>query len=188
MTRLLVLVALISMGSALDVVAGDPKKLMEQEILEVQPSSFDELWDDAAAVVHARVIAASPSVRTAGTVFTPVRLQILEGFKGNIEWTRQEWQLTVYQMAGEVESNGIVVRVRDREVLRAGREYVLLLGWNPYSERWMVRGNDGVFELRGESLRPWGRSAVARARDDERPQHFLTELRSRGGSSVRRRH
>jgi hypothetical protein len=164
-----------------------PRKLLQEtEVLEVVPGSFEQLWRDSAVVLRARVVSAvaravpNPlSPNSVPTVETEARLQVLAVYKGNPA-ADKTGRLNVFQLGGTVEEPTRTLRVADVEPLHPSAEYLIFLGWNGDSKQWVVRGREGVFEIRDERLHPYGHSGAALQREGSRFSNVVDEMRRLG--------
>lgn len=185
-------IVLFTLTFACAATAGAPAKPRVHELEaghEVQPASFDAMWNEAVAVVRARVVTTNVQLSTGSSSprpITEVRLHVVEEFKGNLSLNKAR-KLIVHQLAGEFSNDEVTVRQLGVEPLAQGREYVLFLGWNAHFGRWMVRGANGTFELIDTRVRPLGEAPVARERELQSAPAFLDELRLRARSATGRR-
>lgn len=128
-----------------------PAVILLLATIEVAPQSFEELWDDCPAVVRARVVSVA-------------EVEVLEIYKGAAH-IRKDAMLPLTQAT-------------ESTPLRPGAEYLLFLNWNNYTGRWVVRGNNGTFEiLENRRLHAYGLSAVAQARDGKTLSSVADELK-----------
>lgn len=159
---------------------GSPQVVREESI-EVLHESIEEVWSDATAVVHGRVISSgAQKYRVPGSdvpsVVTRATLRVETVYKGEIPLGPGR-MLEIHDIAGTVPHGETTITVEGREPLKVGRVYVTFLGWNKYFDRWMVRGSDGVFELRDATIRAVGRSKVATKHNGKPASVLLDELR-----------
>jgi hypothetical protein len=185
-------IMLFTFAIACAATAGVPQKPRIHEIEaghEIEPASFDDLWNGAVAVVQARVVGTKVELSKSTSTPRPItklQLRVSEEFKGNLSLDAAKG-LTVYQLAGEFADDDVTVRQLGVEPLATGREYVLFLGWNPYFGRWMVRGSNSVFELNEDQVRPHGQAPVVRERKSQSVRAFVEELRGRARNGGGRR-
>src|SRR5687768_6923004 len=107
--------AVLMSGTAL---AQKQKEVITSFVTFVAPSSFDELWSDADAVVHVKVLGSRGTTRAQGnpeigspSPFTEHRVRIIEVFRGPEALTGFESK--VLQQAGEVVTEDKIFRIAD---------------------------------------------------------------------------
>ncbi len=167
-------------------IAGE-KEVRTRHVTFIAPESFDSLWSESDAVIHVKVLGGRavgrkiPQLERPSTaVHTDHRVRVLEVFRGPVELeTLGEKDLTVIQVAGEIETIDQIIRIADEVPLSRGSEYVLFLKWHPTFEKYQLwQGRFGIFENDKGVIRPQS-DYRTEAHNGKPAAAFFQELRQR---------
>jgi hypothetical protein len=159
------------------------KPVTEIGLSEITAGTFENLWRDSVAVARVHVFSAQARTESnplapasSQSVVTEASVEVLETYKG-APATSEAKRMKVYQIGGVAETPDKILSVANVRPLRPGAEYLIFLGWNDYFNRWMVRGSEGVYEIRGGRLHAYGDTHLAKERDGARMNNVSNELR-----------